>query len=131
MKTKVPRGKPTFAISSDLSLVLRCKVLNTSFLLESLMMTFFGLAFNFKRWEASIFSRSTGVSHSLKIFKTHSFNSTSWIDSWDFKALSARVLFVCPTFSLSQNKLLSEFVVDVSINSQVRFKLMKVCLQLF
>ena len=81
MKTKVSRGTPTFVISSDLSFILCCKGLNTSFLSENLMMTFFGLAFDFKRWEAWIFARSTGVSHSMKIFKMQSFNSTSWIDS--------------------------------------------------
>ena len=45
------------------------------------MTAFFGLAFDFKRWQASIFVRSTGVSHSLKIFKTRSSKSLSWTDS--------------------------------------------------
>ena len=72
MKTKDLWGKSTFVISTDFSFFLRCKILNTSFLLESLMITFFGLAFDFKRLDASIFAGSTGVSHSFKIFKTQS-----------------------------------------------------------
>ena len=81
MKTEDSWGKPTFVISTDFSFFLRFKILNTSFLLESLVMTLFGLAFDFNQWQASIFGGSTGVSHSLKIFKMQSSKSSSWIDS--------------------------------------------------
>ena len=81
MKTKDPWGKPTFVISTDFRFFLRSKTLNTFFFLESLMMTFLGLAIDCIRWQASIFAGSTGVSRSLKIFKTQSSKSSSWTDS--------------------------------------------------
>ena len=59
--------------------LLSCNILNTSSVLEILIMTFFGLAFNFKQWQVLIFARSTGVSDLFKIFKMQS--SKSWIDS--------------------------------------------------
>ena len=63
MKTEDSWGQPTFLVFTDFSFFLRFKILNTSFLLESFMMTFFGLAFDFKRSKASIFDWSAGVSH--------------------------------------------------------------------
>ena len=81
MKTKDPWGKPTFVIYTDFNFFLRCKIQNTSSPLESLMMTFFGLAFDIKQWQVSIFVRYTGLLHSLNIFKTQSSKTPSWIDS--------------------------------------------------
>ena len=80
-KPKDPWRKPTFVISTDFSFSLCCKILNTSFHLESLMMTFFGLTFHFKRLHASTFAGSTEVSHLLKIFKTQYSKPSSWTDS--------------------------------------------------
>ena len=81
MKTKGPWGKPTFVISTGFSFFSRCNMLTTSFLLESLMMTLFGPALDFKQWQASIFAGSIGMSHLLKIFKTQSSKPSSLIDS--------------------------------------------------
>ena len=45
------------------------------------MMTFIDLAFVFKQWQASIFVRLTGVSHSLKVVKTQFSKASSRVDS--------------------------------------------------
>ena len=48
-------------MSTDFIFFLRCKILNTSFLSESLMMTFLDLAFDFKQWQASVCRIHKGV----------------------------------------------------------------------
>lgn len=103
------RGKPIFVIPTDFSFFWSCKLLNTSFLLESLMMTLFGLVFVLASWwQASILPGSTGVTQSLKSFKTQFFNSSSWIVSAIFEisryAWRQYCLFTEHSFS---NKLLN------------------------
>ena len=80
MKISNTLGKPTLLISTDFSFFLVCKILNTTFLLESLMMTFFALAFGLE------LAGFTGVSYSLKIFKTQS-SKSSLRNSWNSHAL--------------------------------------------
>ena len=117
MKTKDPWGKLIFIISTDFSFFLHCKILNTSFFLdtsfflESLMTNFFGLTINFKQWQDSIFAGATGGVTLIEDFQNAVFQGIILITNSDIlRHLWQQYCSIVPHFLSTKRRYWARFL---------------------